>query len=251
MKTNILLLSFLALMTSACSYTAPKAQCIENNASCFEQQCIKNDTESCNRLGVLYRLGYGVEKDTKKAMSYFQKTCDIKNGVGCWLLGGMYEGVEKDINKAKMHYEQACDLENGDGCNALGNLYHYADNETKDEKKAKEYYIKATTYLQKKCDVHKDGDSCWKAANMHLLGQGVEQDYKKAAQYYEKSCALPKKYKFFDNGCYELGDLYYKGQGVKQDFVKAKEYYKKGCDFGTKHNSEYACSMYKELENAK
>ncbi|AFX91420.1 secreted protein [Helicobacter pylori Aklavik117] len=45
---------------------------------------------------------------TKK---YFKKACDLKEGMGCYNLGVLYqngEGVEKDLKKATQYYQKAC-----------------------------------------------------------------------------------------------------------------------------------------------
>ncbi|MGN8447507.1 tetratricopeptide repeat protein [Helicobacter pylori] len=61
-------------------------------------------------------------KDYIQAEKYFEKACDLNNGVGCKNLGFLYEygeGVEKDLTKAAYFYSKACKLGSQEACEAL------------------------------------------------------------------------------------------------------------------------------------
>ncbi|KNE11573.1 tetratricopeptide repeat protein [Helicobacter pylori] len=86
------------------------------------------------------------KQDFSKARKYFEKACELKDGMGCKNLGALYyngEGVEKDLIKAAYFYSKACELKEGDGCGALGGLYYNGDGVKQDSKKATALFEKA------------------------------------------------------------------------------------------------------------
>ncbi|WP_415752162.1 tetratricopeptide repeat protein [Helicobacter pylori] len=51
------------------------------------------------------------KQDFTQAKKYFKKACDLKEGMGCYNLGVLYqngEGVEKNLKKAAQYYKKAC-----------------------------------------------------------------------------------------------------------------------------------------------
>ncbi|WRE99240.1 sel1 repeat family protein [Helicobacter pylori] len=61
-------------------------------------------------------------KDYIQAKKYFEKACDLNNGMGCSLLGILYgsgKGVEKNLTKATYFYSKACKLGSQKACEAL------------------------------------------------------------------------------------------------------------------------------------
>ncbi len=63
----------------------------------------------------LFNLGVksSEAKDYIQAKKYFEKACDLKEGLGCFNLGALYyngKGVEKDLIKATYFYSKACEL---------------------------------------------------------------------------------------------------------------------------------------------
>ena len=67
--------------------------------------------------------GLGAERDLASAHKAFDTSCYMKNALGCYALGYVYEhaqGVEFAIYDAHDGYSRACKLDNDDGCRALG-----------------------------------------------------------------------------------------------------------------------------------
>ncbi|MCZ6104964.1 hypothetical protein O6B34_02570 [Campylobacter ureolyticus] len=64
--------------------------------------------------GSLYHMEeYGIEKDYKKAFDSYQKACDLRSGVSCYMLSAMFargEGVAQNLAKAFEYLDKACDL---------------------------------------------------------------------------------------------------------------------------------------------
>ncbi|GAA7230395.1 hypothetical protein ID0463_06680 [Helicobacter pylori] len=62
------------------------------------------------------------KQDFSKAKEYFEKACDLKDGLGCAFLGGLYysgEGVEKNLIKVAQYASKACKLGVQEICEAL------------------------------------------------------------------------------------------------------------------------------------
>ncbi|PDX04254.1 SEL1-like repeat protein [Helicobacter pylori] len=69
----------------------------------------------------------------------------------------MYDDVEKNLIKAAQLYSKACDLKEGMGCGALGGLYYNGDGVKRDSKKADQYFSKACKLgFQKTCEILKE-----------------------------------------------------------------------------------------------
>ncbi len=55
----------------------------------------------------------------KTALKFFTKSCELKDGGGCNIVGNFYydgEVVKQNFSKAKELYGKACDLGNQRGC---------------------------------------------------------------------------------------------------------------------------------------
>ncbi len=92
----------------------------------FEKACDLNNGLGCFNAGVSYENGQGVENNSEKAAQFYSKACDLNNNKGCFNLGALYQngqGVEKALIKVAYFYTKACDLKDGVGCFNLGGLY--------------------------------------------------------------------------------------------------------------------------------
>ena len=68
-------------------------------------------------IGVMYEYGYGVDKDPKRAVEYYQKAADMGNAAGQANLASMYRdgnGVQKDYAKAAYWYNECVNNPNAD-----------------------------------------------------------------------------------------------------------------------------------------
>ncbi len=78
----------------------------------------KDESNSMNAIGLLYKQGKGVNQDYQQAMQWFLKGADKNNHEAIYNIGIMYKdglGVAKDYTKAKEwlkkanHYKPASD----------------------------------------------------------------------------------------------------------------------------------------------
>ncbi|PSM52352.1 Sel1 domain-containing protein [Campylobacter blaseri] len=101
--------------------------------------------DSCNNLAALYKYGYGVKQDDKKAFELLKKACDNGSLIGCDNLGNLYY-TKQDYIKAATSYKKACNSNNALSCFNLGDLYMEGKGVKQDLQKAKEYFNKACEY---------------------------------------------------------------------------------------------------------
>ncbi|WQY62162.1 sel1 repeat family protein [Helicobacter pylori] len=96
------------------------------------------------------------KQDFTQAKKYFEKACELNDGVGCFNLGVLYDnghGVGKDSKKAAQFYFKACELNDGDGCSALGLMQYDGIGIAKDKEQAIENFKKSCKLGDEKvCD---------------------------------------------------------------------------------------------------
>jgi len=67
--------------------TAPQRSSVSVSDSAravsYDEGCSKGDMQSCEGLGTMYRMGWGVERNPQKANALFKKACDGGGGFGC------------------------------------------------------------------------------------------------------------------------------------------------------------------------
>ena len=76
----------------------------------WEQAADLGNADALNRLGILYRNGYGVEQDYEIARQCYEKAADWGNADALVSLGFLYHygyGVEQDYEIARQYYEKA------------------------------------------------------------------------------------------------------------------------------------------------
>lgn len=161
----------------------------------YEQKCEAGDSQACGAAGVLYRLptkygGNASDRDYKKVLYYFKKSCDGNDYAACSDLGYMHDngiGVKKDYKKAVELFDKACNGGIADGCNNLGHMYAHG-------KGVKMDMTRAMGYARRACDA----DS-WTACGNFASVLEAGGDRARAAQYYKKACELERKEEFLSN----------------------------------------------------
>ncbi len=107
-----------------------------------------NDAESCGAIGERFLLGKsGVLKNSKEALRYLSRGCDLGHDRSCAHLGDFYaEGklVKQDYPKALKMYEIACKIDDMQACYKGGKLIV-------DDKVPGANFYRALTNLEKAC----------------------------------------------------------------------------------------------------
>ena len=92
----------------------------------YKKACDSGIAAACNKLGLIYYAGRGVEQSDQKALELYKKACDGSDFRGCVFLGFMYHnglGVKSNTLKAAEFYAKACNGADMIGCQNLGLLH--------------------------------------------------------------------------------------------------------------------------------
>ena len=87
------------------------------NAIKYYERACKVFTTDCISLGKIYINKKFKGYDEDRAISYFEKTCDKGDAIGCIKAGSVYQNLIKDSTKSKIFYKRACSLGYKDYCN--------------------------------------------------------------------------------------------------------------------------------------
>ena len=154
----------------------------------LRQACDADDAKSCYEIGVRHYKELGVERDPKKAASYYEKSCDGGYVDACKELSRMYFGglgVQKNRRKAVSYFEKACDNGDVQSCNFAAYRYLYGRSVLRDSEKAMALYGKA-------CEMS-DANACEKLGSHYEKGTHTKSDIDKAIASYRQACDLKSK----------------------------------------------------------
>ncbi len=184
------------------------------------------DTTLLNRLGDVYADGKGIDQDSAKALTFFEKSANFGNPYAMVEIGIAYEyalgGYKKNEKEAFRWYKKAAELDYDRGLRNVGIFYKDGTGVEKDPQKAIEYFKKAI----EKGNVY----AMYCLGLMYKDGDGVLVNMEEAVKYLQM--AADKK--DVDAIGY-LGEMYADGTGVKKDKKKAFEYFLKGAELGHTH----------------
>lgn len=137
-------------------------------------------------LGLLYREGWGVEKNYAKSIDYFKQGIKLDNPLAMFYLGYMYEegkGCATDYPSAIKLYQQARKLKHPSAMLFLGHIYMYGKGGTIiDYSTAINYYDEAMALGH--------SEAMNNLAVMHFDGLGGEIDYSAAKKLFDEAIAL-------------------------------------------------------------
>ncbi|KAH9515234.1 Cytochrome c oxidase assembly factor 7 [Bulinus truncatus] len=156
-------------------------------APIYKNNCDNNNySRSCFKYGQFLHSGQGVEtKDLKSASQYYEKSCRLGHGGGCFYAGlqlvqGGGDGTTNQ--KAVDLLSQSCDLKCSKGCFVTASWYLQGRHTAKDLKKAFEYN-------QKGCNLDDIG-CCSNLSIMYRHGHGTEKNLALADEIKKKADKL-------------------------------------------------------------
>jgi TPR repeat protein len=94
-------------------------------AAQWSKSVANGDTEAMNNLGYLLYNGYGIDKDTDRAVKLWRVASEAGESESQWHLGSAYEtgiGVERSLSKAYAWYQ--CAIETASNNLIAANKYH-------------------------------------------------------------------------------------------------------------------------------
>ena len=185
-------------------------------------------------LAHMYEIGLGVEKDYKKALSYYEIGIESNDSFWSnWALTNIammhYDGhgTKKDVNKAKQILQSQAQKNDMSAEYYLGSIYL----DEKNYKQALLWYKKSAE--QGNMLAYND------LGYMYLEGEGVKKDYTKALDYFTKAIE-----KGNTNSKASLGRMYENGWGVNQDIPKAVILIREAADFGSRVGQYHLGRLY-------
>lgn len=181
---------------------------------CFKEAAKKGNLKAQYYMAVSYILGTdGIERNTNKAMQYFQMVIENQNIKSSYDL--MIQGLTlQELGK-------------------------------KNSELTKEYDQKAFALLQVAVD---DGriDALYHLGNCYARGKGAELNWTKAIELYEKAASKGSK-----RAQCHLGYCYHKGNGVTKDIQKAIQFYQSSAKQGNLLSIALLGQCYEELKKMK
>ena len=180
------------------------------------------DAEAQFKLGEMYYVGDGLEKDLHKAAKWYERSAEQGNAKSQHMIGLAYyygNGVEKDSAKAAYWLEQSAEQGNPSAQCSIGSLYYLGEGIKQDYEKAAKWFSKSAK--QGEIDSQRLLGICY------YYGKGVDRDCTKAAELFQSAADRndPESQS-------RLGLCYDKAAGVTQSDEKAREWYNKSIRSG-------------------
>jgi TPR repeat protein len=125
-----------------------ETRAIEEAQERYEALCARGDGEACHSAGRYYdeRFGDGIVHDVRRALHFYQRSCDLASIAGCISLA--YALEDSDAARATCVLERVCDAGDGEGCHLLVYAYNAGwFGVAHDARKAHAYAIE-TCYLE-------------------------------------------------------------------------------------------------------
>ncbi|MBO7081127.1 MAG: sel1 repeat family protein [Neisseriaceae bacterium] len=124
--------------------------------SYYQKAALKGHPEAQFNLAVMYNTGEGTERDESKAALWYEKAALQGHANAQYNLGVMYDrgtGVLQSYDRAIEWYEKAASQGVASASNNLGFIYSRGFNGRRDLNKAKDYFKRACSGGEKKaCD---------------------------------------------------------------------------------------------------
>ena len=214
-----------------------------------QEACERDGTAACLSLASFYGEGYGVAKDSARAVAILEQACSGGYETACGYLAvnivqGNW-GMPLDPERAQRLARAACRAGRPAACGALGTLYlEHTDADSK---------ACATRLLQASCNAD------WTSACLRLAAAIADTDRDAALRLFEKACGtgygpacvglaraqlidtdpavqqqgaarLTARCNASDyNACNSLGYAFIEGRGVPKDPSKGVELLRKAC----------------------
>ena len=178
-------------------------------------------------LGLLYRDGLGVEKNSLKEFSLFSKAAEQGNVTAQYNLGEIYyygQEVTQNYFKAFNWYSKAAEQDDNNAQYTMGELYYNGQGTTQNYEQALNWFRKAA----EKGNVN----AKMQIASMYYNGEGTPQNYLEASKLY-RSMAENNNYTVAQ---WHLAYMYENGLGVTKNLVLAHMLYNLVASLGNTTN---------------
>lgn len=154
----------------------------------LKASCDKGGSQSCGTLGYIYENGLGVSVNIKLALKFYEKSCDLRNALGCVNLGAIYASIE-NYDEANGYFDRACEMRNADGCYNLGISYLYGYGVMQSEILSNMRFNDALELYMELCK-KKNASACKSVANIYSDGIITDIDNEKSQYFLQKACEI-------------------------------------------------------------
>ncbi|MCH5336683.1 MAG: sel1 repeat family protein, partial [Campylobacter sp.] len=86
--------------------------------SFYKKSCSLKDGKACYKLGSIYEKGELVRQNLTSSISFYMQSCSFGYAEACYLLGRYNQKEKKDMAKAKRYFGMACDKKHKEACEA-------------------------------------------------------------------------------------------------------------------------------------
>ncbi len=147
----------------------------ETAAEWFRKAAEQGDATGQYLLGLMYRYGKGISRDSVEAAEWFRKAAEqghVRSQFNLAVMSELGEGVSKSQTEAIKWYQKAAEQGDAQAQQNLAAMYYLGQGVAKNSEKAAEWYQKAAE--------QGIGRSQYALGVMYFKGDGVSQDYKHA-----------------------------------------------------------------------
>jgi|APTNR8051073442_1049403.scaffolds.fasta_scaffold06152_1 hypothetical protein len=139
-------------------------------------------------LGLGYKNGIGVEKDTAKALANFSRGCELSHGLSCMSLAGVYRiaGEMQNLETANAFSKKSCDLGIISECLVLGEAIYFGQGSPQN-------YEQSIELFRQSC-AHNIAAGCYYEGLANLNGQGITKNEHEAKRLFEKAVFFDRNF---------------------------------------------------------
>lgn len=190
---------------------------------------------AAHSIAAMYTLGYHLEKDDTKALTWFRKAADAGYGPAMTTIGFAYLqgnlGLPKDAAQAHVWLHRAASSEQGLAMSALGELYAHGVGVPVDP-------AQAIAWFRKGADTG-NSDAMNYLGSYYVNGIGVPKDYAIAIAWYRRAAEAGNAYAMRN-----LGIIYRDGLGVSANDADAIAWFRKASELGDADALAYLGRIY-------
>lgn len=174
--------------------------------------CQHGSGGACVTLGLLWKDGNVVARDSLEAGKDFGRACDLGVGSACSSLIGLVQAEGPDV------FRRSCERGDGESCFILASLHYAGRGVPKD-------YSRAVALFRESCE---SGwrRGCGGLAECYRAGQGTAADPARAIEYFEKACRGG-----IAASCFAVGTMY----RSMSDEALAQQRFQAACDFSIRN----------------
>ncbi|UDF04138.1 SEL1-like repeat protein [Asticcacaulis sp. AND118] len=181
-----------------------------------DPEYMNSRAEATMTLAKIYLTGYGVPRDQKEALKWFEKAASIGFIPASKIVGDVYyygNGVPKDLNKAFRNYSEAAKFGYAPAQYAVAQILEFGEGDIKaDPQKALGWYSEAAKV--------KHPGALYAIAVAYDSGEGVAADPQKALVFYKEAAVGGNP-----DAQNAIGTYFYQGGLLPKDEVAARQWF--------------------------